>query len=349
MVTMNRRRWTCAAIGGTVLLLLIITGCKDYAHYAITPCPTPPYSLYGTAAMANIQADHAQQTASAMQMTAQAVNVLLTQEVHKTVAAREQWAFEQTQAAVAATGTTAAMQATQTAAANATGTAIAYAQATATTQAAQTATAVYYAQATAEAAPTATLVAAQTAALAERLEWERRTAPILRILQVALYAALTLIGVVALVWLIPRAWHALMLRLLAFRTGSPDMPLVLAVASRGVFRAWTQAPQLTAYNADRDGGPGQAIDLASGEARALPGGNPMLARGDQIVDTVTRPVAAAAQAGRSLHPGRAVQAAARLQRESRPYVILPPTETPPPQIADQVGVLDARWEEVADG
>lgn len=71
----------------------------------------------------------------------------------------------------------------------------------------------------------------------KRLEWERRTAPILRILKVALYAALTLIGLDALVWLIPRAWHALMLRLLAFRTGSPDMPLILAVVSRGLFRA----------------------------------------------------------------------------------------------------------------
>jgi len=65
---------------GLALLLLFGAGCESEYAYVVTPCPTPAYSLYGTAAMANIQADHAQQTASAMQMTAQAVNALLTQQ-----------------------------------------------------------------------------------------------------------------------------------------------------------------------------------------------------------------------------------------------------------------------------
>ncbi len=351
-----------------MLLLTFGAGCEgDYAYYAVTPCPTPAFSLYGTAAMANIQANHAQETAAAMQMTAEAINAVITQEAQQTVAAREQWLFEQTQIAVAATSTAAALQATRTAEANATGTAIAYAQATetaqahrtataiaytqatATAQAAQTATAVYYAEQTAVAAPTATLTAANLATELTQRRWEQATTPIVHVLRLVLWVALALVGVAALVWLIPRAWHALMLRFLAFRTGSPDMPLILAVVNRGLFKAWVQAPQLTTYNADRDGGPGQAIDLNTGDAKALPGGSPEVVRSDQIVDTVTRPVAAAAQNGRRLHPGAAVQAAGRLHRQSRlPYVMLPATDTPPPQIAGQVEILDAQWEEIPD-
>jgi hypothetical protein len=103
------------------------------------PTSTPRPNLYGTQAAAHLSADYAAETAAALQMTAEAYDRAITAEAIQTLEARQQWAFEMTQTAVAKTSIAADAQATATVAAQGTERAIAYTQATATAQAHSTA------------------------------------------------------------------------------------------------------------------------------------------------------------------------------------------------------------------
>jgi len=331
---------------GIALILIGLMACTP----TYTPSPKDG-DIYLTWAVANMRAQSAQETA-------EAVGALMTQQARATAAAQEQFFFQVTQTAVAWEMESRRANATATAQAIATATAEGYARATATAQAAATATAIGYANATATAssaatatataehatatavAPTVAIVQARTGTELRREEWRQRTAPAEHILRVVFWAVLVLVGIVSLLWLIPRAYHALMMRFLALRSGAPDKPLILAPASDGFWTAWVRAPRLAAYDADRAGGPGLVIDLATGDAKELPGGDPDTTRRDQAVDAVTRPTAAAGR----LPSGAAAKTAREIQAPP-PYRILPPSETPPPPIAAALPVLDAQWRE----
>jgi hypothetical protein len=332
---------------GVTLILIGLMACSP-TYY--TPSPEDG-DIYLTWAAANIRAQHAQETAAAL-------NALVTRQAQQTRTAQEQFFFQVTQTAVAWNMENQRANATATARAIATATADWHARATATAQAAATATAIGYANATATAssaatatataehatatavAPTVAIVQARTETELRREEWRQRTAPAEHILRVVFWAVLVLVGIASLLWLIPRAYHALMMRFLALRSGAPDKPLILAPASDGFWTAWVRPPRLTAYDADRAGGPGLFIDLATGEAKELPGGDPDTTRRDQGIDAGAR---LAAAAGR-LPPGAAAKTAREIQAPP-PYRILPPSETPPPPIAAALPVLDAQWRE----
>jgi len=324
---------------GVTLILIGLMACAP----TYTPSPEDG-DIYLTWAVANLRAQSAQETA-------EAVSALVTRQAQQTRTAQEQFFFQVTQTAVAWNMENQRANATATAQTVATVTADGYAQATATAQAAATATAIGYANATATAATAATAVAPTTAIVQARTEtelrreeWRQRTAPVEHVLRVVFWAILVLVGIASLLWLIPRAYHALMMRFLALRSGAPDKPLILAPASDGFWTAWIRAPRLAAYDADRAGGPGLVIDLATGEAKELPGGDPDTTRRDQAGDALAR---VAAATGR-LPSGAAARAAREIQAPP-PYRILPPSETPPPPIAAALPVLDAQWREEEEG
>jgi hypothetical protein len=317
---------------GIALILIGLMACTP----TYTPSPKDG-DIYLTWAVANMRAQSAQETA-------EAVGALMTQQARATAAAQEQFFFQVTQTAVAWEMESQRANATATAQAAATATAIGYANATATASSAATATATAeHATATAV-APTVAIVHARTETELRREEWRQRTAPAEHILRVVFWTVLVLVGIASLLWLIPRAYHALMMRFLALRSGAPDKPLILAPASDGFWTAWVRAPRLAAYDADRAGGPGLFIDLATGEAKELPGGDPDTTRRDQGIDAGAR---LAAAAGR-LPPGAAARVAREIQSPP-PYRILPPSETPPPPIAAALPVLDAQWREEEEG
>ena len=335
---------------GVTLILIGLMACTP----TYTPSPEDG-DIYLTWAVANLRAQHAQETA-------EAVNRMVTQHAQWTRTAQEQYFFQVTQTAVAWNMENQRANATATAQAVATATADWHARATATAQAAATATAIGYANATATAradatatataanatatavAPTVAIVQARTETELRREEWRQRTAPVEHVLRVLFWAVLVLVGIASLLWLIPRVYNALMMRFLALRSGAPDKPLVLAPASDGFWTAWVRAPRLAAYDADRAGGPGLVIDLATGEAKELPGGDPDTTRRDQAVDAIARPAAAAGR----LSSSAAAKAAREIQAPP-PYRILPPSETPPPPIAAALPVLDAQWHEEEEG
>lgn len=335
-----------ASIGVALIVLALLA-----ASCATTPTPIPSPEdgdIYLTWSIANLQAESAQLTAQAYGLTAQAARAQVTRQAEMTAQARNEYWFHVTQTAVALTQEAQRAQATATAAAQATATAIGYAQATATAQAQATATAIWYARETAVAAQTATAVAPTIALTQKQLEtdlkreeWRQATVPIEHILRLIFWLALIALAVATLVWAIPKAYYAVMFLILRSRSGAPDKAVAYILAAPGFFGGWANPPRLTAYDPDRDEGPGQVVDPATGEARRLPGGSPETARQDQVVDALTRP---AAVSGGRLSSGVTAQAARALQPPA--YRILPPDSPPPAPIAAALPALDAQWREL---
>ena len=105
-----------AALSVTVLLIgFTLLACAESgssarraydAHSAVvsrtaSPAPDAEMDLYRTQAAANMDADYAEQTAVAAKQTAIAIDAEVTMQAIRTQEAREQWAFESTQTAVA--------------------------------------------------------------------------------------------------------------------------------------------------------------------------------------------------------------------------------------------------------
>lgn len=313
-----------AGIGvALIILALLVASCATTP----TAIPSPEDGdVYLTWAAANLRAQSAQETA-------QAAALRVTQQAQLTAQARNEYWFRVTQTAVAWTQEAQRAQATAvaaTASARATETAIWYARETAV--AAQTATAV---------APTIALTQKQLETDLEREEWRQATVPIEHILRLIFWLALIALAVATLVWAIPKAYYAVMFLILRSRSGAPDKAVAYILAAPGFFGGWANPPRLTAYDPDRDEGPGQVVDPATGEARRLPGGSPETARQDQVVDALTRP---AAVSGGRFSSGVTAQAARALQPPA--YRILPPDSPPPAPIAAALPALDAQWQEM---
>jgi hypothetical protein len=273
-------------------------------------CATSPYPISGEMYLvAATQVAQATQvvidaTADAVQATADAKAAI----AQATSDAREEWEFQQRQTTVASTAmaeaahaTSTAMaeiaQATGTAQAHATATAIAGVQATETAWARATSTAQAEHAATQTAAPILTQTAredavrrAEDAARLERLKWERRLAPLTYVAELLFWGLLVAIGLVTLIWGIPRLFNVLAVRCAAWNTGSADKPMFFFAVFRGFLDPWLKPLDVGAYDPDRDKGPGQIIDVSA--PGMLPGDDPATTARDQAIDLVTRPVEA---------------------------------------------------------
>jgi hypothetical protein len=353
MIISKRLTLLFIVVAVVIVLLTVSTGCESGAYYTSSTPLAGDGNLYATQSLANMQADAAAQTA-------QAVNSAVTAQAQQTVAARDQWFFEQTRTVVAGTAMAVSAQATETAVTRLTETAIAHAQATETTAAKATetsvaracATEIAQAQATstsearavetAVAAPTATLQAAQVKKELTELEWEETTAPIVHILTIVFWIVLIVIGLWTLFWGIPRFYHLLALRLAARDGGGGDKAVLVVPLVGGLWKAWRDFPSLLTYDADRDSGPGQVIK-ATGEAKLLPGGDAEVTMRDQAVDLMTRPVVAGGR--------RPSRRAVQQMTQTPAYRILSPSKRPPDQLidAESIEVLEAEWKAVKDG
>lgn len=367
-----------------LLTLMAAAGCA-------TPPGNPSFSSgpeYLTQSAANLAAATAvaRQTADAATAIAQQT----AEVVRQTEVVREQWAFEATQTAVAveaarqesaqatataqahqyATATAqvqataaaqAALQATKVAEAHATGTAQAHQQATATAEA----HAVQTAQANQQATATASVVETRTAMeLAEeeaeravrmkRLRWQEMTAPLIYVGELLFWLVLVLIALWTLVWLIPRLYHLLALKL----SSKGDIFFVPMLGGReddggwsmlpSLIADWMDIPRLLAYNPRRDRGPGQVIDTETADPGLLPGYDPATtgrAQGVELAEVMAKGNGNGSGGGRVSK--RAVERFSKVEQNPR-YVVLAAADAPPQSFLhpQQMEILDAQWEEV---
>ena len=367
-----------------LLVLMAVAGCAAAGGYTSSSGPE-----FLTQAAANLAAatSIAKQTADAATAVAQQT----AEVVQQTRNAQAQWAFEATQTAVAveaarqesahatataetilhATATAqvqataaaqAALQATKVAEAHATGTAQANQQATATAEA----HAIQTAQANQQATATASVVETRTAMeLAEeeaeravrmkRLRWQEMTAPLIYLAEMLFWLVLVLIGLWTLVWLIPRLYHLLALKL----SNKGDIFFVPMLGGRedddgwsmipSLIANWMDIPRLLAYTPRRDRGPGQVIDTESADPGLLPGYDPATtgrAQGVELAEVMAKGNGNGSGGGRVSK--RAVERFSKVEQQNPRYVVLAATDAPPQSFLypQQMEILDAQWEEV---
>jgi hypothetical protein len=336
-----------AATTIAIVVLLAASGCGG--EY-VTP-GLQSGDVYLTQAAANLSA------ATAIARTAEAQERITVEaqlaEEKMTADVREQFFFEMTQTAVLVQATEAAatrgtatavaqIQATGTAQAIASATTAAQLQATETAEAAATATSAASAQATQTAAPVETRTAlqlekesAETDAELTRLKWKRITAPVVYVAEIVFWGLLIVIGLVALIWAIPRLYHLLSLRVASQGGENGDKAVYVIPMIVGLIGAWLNPPDLVTYDPDRDEGPGLRIE-AGGDARRLPGGNPQVAMRDQAVDMVHRSTMASGR--------RPSQHTMQRLSQSPRYRVLPPTPLPHQLVdTETVRILNADW------
>jgi hypothetical protein len=311
------------------------------------------------AADAQFQADlvvtaAAQKTMAAMTMEANYAQSTAQSRANATstadagIEATRQAHIQETEIAIEATVIAATLQAgydqaTETAEANRVrATATAEAQATSTAMAA-TATAVIE-------GPTATVAIANTNAYLTEKKWQEQTAPFRYIGMTAFWMALGILFILACAWLLPRAWIALQMRFLRV-DNEADGPRWMLVGTRNFIEAWAGKFQVTAYDSDRDRGPGQTIDPHQSPG-LLPGSDPRVTERDQIVDGLTRPVLAAGN--KAATPRRRLQAPRWTQvpgtSPGRSYRVLQPGAELPASVRRQIDEtviahLDGDWRE----
>jgi len=369
-----------------LLALMAVAGCA-------TPSQNPSFSSgpeYLTQSAANLAAATAvaRQTADAATAIAQQTAKV----VRQTEVVREQWAFEATQTAVAveaarqesaqATATaqahqyataTAQVQATAAAQAALQATKVAEAHATSTAQANQQATAtakahaIQTAQANQQATATASVVETRTAMeLAEeeaeravrmkRLRWQEMTAPLIYVGELFFWLVLVLIGLWTLIWLIPRLYHLLALKL----SSKGDIFFVPMLGGRendanglsmipSLVADWMDIPRLLAYNPRRDRGPGQVIDTESADPGLLPGYDPATtgrAQGVELAEVMAKGNGNGSGGGRVSK--RAVERFSKVEQQNPRYVVLAAADAPPQSFLhpQQMEILDAQWEEI---